>query len=311
MRSFEAAKPTTFRINTLKGAMEPAREQLAAAGFQTQRIAWYRDALTLRSGRLRDLQETELYRTGALYVQSLPSMLPPLILDPKPGETILDLTAAPGSKTTQIACLMQGQGRLVANDNKKIRFFKLRANCAMQGASFVETTLRYGEAFGREWPNTFDRVLADVPCSAEGRFDVNEPKSIGYWKPMKVREMARKQKRLLWSAIQTLKIGGTLVYSTCTFAPEENELVINWALQKFGKAIRVEPITLDLSNVSSGLAAWDKVTFDPSVKLVRRILPGPEMEGFFLAKLSKQKETGPDDSFDREQGGEREPSDEE
>ena len=220
-------------------------------------------------------------------------------------------TAAPGSKTTQIACLMQGRGRLVANDNNKVRFFKLRANLQMQGAGFVETTLRYGEAFGREHPNTFDRVLADVPCSAEGRFDVNDPKSFGFWKPMKVREMARKQKRLLWSAIQTLKAGGTLVYSTCTFAPEENELIINWALKKFGNAIRVEPITLDLSNVSSGLAGWDKITFDPSVKLVRRILPVPEMEGFFLAKISKQKETAPDDSFSREEAGESEPSDEE
>lgn len=294
IRSFELERPTTFRVNTLKANSELVREQLASAGFQTQRIAWYKEAFQLRSGRLRELQETEIYKTGCIYVQSLPSMLPPLILDPKPGEAVLDLTAAPGSKTTQIACLMQGRGRLVANDNNKIRFFKLRANLQMQGAAFVETTLRYGEAFGREFPETFDRVLADVPCSAEGRFDVNDPKSFGFWKPMKVREMARKQRRLLWSAIQALKIGGSLVYSTCTFAPEENESVLQWALQKFGKAICLEPVALELSNCASGLPNWDKITFDPSIKRARRILPNAEMEGFFVAKLAKRASTAGD-----------------
>ncbi len=306
IRSFETPKPTTFRVNTLKAKTPAVRKQLSSAGFQTQRVAWYPDALILQSGRLRDLQETDLYRTGCIYVQSLPSMLPPLVLEPKPGETILDLTAAPGSKTTQIACLMNGQGRLVANDNNKIRFFKLRANLEMQAAGFVETTLRYGEAFGREFPNTFDRVLADVPCSAEGRFDANDPKSFGFWKPMKVREMARKQKRLLYSAIQALKPGGVLVYSTCTFAPEENEAVIHWVLEKFGRAVSVEPVALQLTNTAAGLSRWDKWEFNPAVRLTKRVLPGPEMEGFFLAKLRKHTETKQEGSFGSDEAGGRE-----
>lgn len=290
IRSFEEKPPTTFRVNTLKAHVDSVREALAAAGFQTQRVSWYKEALILRSGRLRELQETDVYKQGLIYVQSLSSMLPALILDPKSGEAVLDLTAAPGSKTTQIACLMQGKGQLVANDNNKVRFFKLRANLALQGVSNAETTMRYGEAFGREHPDSFDRVLADVPCSAEGRFDAHEPKSYRFWKPTKVKEMAHKQKGLLASAIHALRPGGVLVYSTCTFAPEENEGVIDWALNKFSDAVSLEPVALGFSNHMPGIAAWDKGEFDRRIALTRRILPTEDMEGFFIAKLRKSSQ---------------------
>ncbi len=287
LKSFTGPKPTTFRVNTLKSTPEATRERLTAQGFKLERVQWYRDAMILQDGRLRELQETEPYKTGAIYVQSLSSMLPPLVLEPKPGETVLDLTAAPGSKTTQLACLMEGRGRIVANDNNKIRFFKLRATVELQGARNVETTLRYGEAFGRELPETFDRVLADVPCSTEGRFDVSDPTSYKFWKPGKVREMARKQKRLIWSAVEALRPGGVLVYSTCTFAPEENEMVVHWALEKFKETLALEPIPLGLSNCLPGLVEWEGKALHPSLKLTRRIVPTEEMEGFFVARLRK------------------------
>ena len=287
LTTFTRSKPTTFRANTLKAGPARVREQLADAGFRVERVPWYPDAMILRSGRLRELQETLLYAGGMIYVQSLSSMLPPLILEPQPGESVLDITAAPGSKTTQMACLMRGSGRLVANDNNKVRFFKLKANVEQQGAANVEATLRYGEAFGREHPDAFDRVLADVPCTAEGRFLASEPKTFGYWKPAKIKAMAYKQKQLLYAALCALKPGGLLVYSTCTFAPEENEGVIHWALKKFEGRVAVEPLTLSLPNMAAGLPEWDGVVFDPSVRGTKRVLPTDDMEGFFLARLRK------------------------
>ncbi|MBI2093707.1 MAG: RsmB/NOP family class I SAM-dependent RNA methyltransferase [Candidatus Omnitrophica bacterium] len=287
--SFIEAKPTTFRVNTLVASIEPIRQALSEAGFLTERVNWYPDAMILRRGRLRDLQTLELYRDGKIYVQSLSSMLPPLILDPQPGETVLDIAAAPGSKTTQIACLMKAQGRLIANDNNRIRFFKLKANVSQQKALNVELSLRYGETIGRSLPESFDRVLVDAPCSSEGRFLASEPASYRYWKPMKIKEMAHKQKRLLFSAISALKPGGLLVYSTCTFAPEENEAVLHWALERFAEMIEIEPFPLGFSNHLPGLTQWEGVRYHPTLSRARRILPTDEMEGFFIARLRKLK----------------------
>ncbi|MBI4114971.1 MAG: RsmB/NOP family class I SAM-dependent RNA methyltransferase [Candidatus Omnitrophica bacterium] len=285
--TFTEARPTTFRVNTLKASPEVLQERLEHQSFRLEKVSWCPGAFILRSGRLRELQETETYKKGEIYVQSLSSMIPAIVLDPQPGEKILDLTAAPGSKTTQIAHLMKGEGQIVANDNNKIRFFKLKANIELQGITNVELTLRHGESFGREHPESFDRILLDAPCSAEGRFLVHEPSSFHYWKPAKVKEMMRKQKGLLFSAVSALKPGGVLVYSTCTFAPEENEGIVSWAFDKFPGVIEIESIKLPLTNQGSGLTAWEGVSFNPSVKRTVRILPTPDMEGFFVARLRK------------------------
>jgi 16S rRNA (cytosine1407-C5)-methyltransferase len=285
--TFAEKKPTSFRVNTLKAATDIVKNELEKQNFRLERVSWYPDAFILRQGCLRDLQETQIYQKGEIYVQSLNSMLPPLMLTPEPGENILDLTAAPGSKTTQIACLMQGKGRILANDNNKVRYFRLKANVEMQAATNVETSLRYGESFGKLYPEKFDRVLLDAPCSAEGRFDIHEPASYRYWKPSKIREMVRKQKKLFFSAILTLRSGGVLVYSTCTFAPEENEGVLDWALEKFEGQIEVETIRFPLANQMQGLASWGGGMFRPSVKKSVRILPNAQMEGFFIAKIKK------------------------
>ncbi len=287
VNTFAQEKPTTFRVNTLKAKSAEIEEKLSGSGFQIHRISWYPDAFLIRKGTLRDLQATDFYKKGEIYVQSLPSMIPPLVLLPASGDYVLDLTAAPGSKTTQMACLMNGEGKILANDNNKPRFFRLKSNVELQGAPNIELSLHYGETFGKKFPETFDKILLDAPCSAEGRFEASEPSSFGYWKPSKVYEMAKKQKKLLFSALHALKPGGTLVYSTCTYAPEENEGVLNWALQKFGDAVKVEPVSVQLPNQMSGITSWEKESFNPAVKKAVRILPNQQMEGFFIAKLSR------------------------
>lgn len=285
--SFARPKPTTFRVNTLKADAAAIRERLEHEGFGLEPVSWCREAFIVRKGSLRQLQDTEAYREGRLYVQSLSSMLPALVLDPQPGETVLDLTAAPGSKTTQIACLMRNRGRLVANDSNKVRFFKLKANVERQGATCVELTMLYGETFGKTQPGTFDRVLLDAPCSAEGRFDVREPASYRYWKLRKVHEMASKQKRLLASAIQALKPGGTLVYSTCTFAPEENEGVLGWALERFKGSMEVIHTRSPIAGCQAGLTTWTGKSYDQAVHSTLRVLPTDELEAFFIGKMRR------------------------
>jgi 16S rRNA (cytosine1407-C5)-methyltransferase len=148
--------------------------------------------------------------------------------------------------------------------------------------------MRYGETFGRTQPAQFDRVLLDAPCSAEGRFDVREPKSYRFWKLRKVHEMANKQKRLLASAIQCLKPGGSLVYSTCTFAPEENEAVLDWALERFKGICDVATIRSPITGCLAGLIAWAGKTYHPLLYSTLRVLPTENLEGFFLARLLKK-----------------------
>ncbi len=288
-RAFLASRPTTFRVNRLKMEAAALRQELQGQGFHLETVPWYREAFILRRGTLRDLQETAAYREGRLYVQNLSSMLPVLMLDIQPGQKVLDLTAAPGSKTTQIAAEMQGQGEILANDNNRIRCYKLKANLEMQGCGNVEVKLGYGEAFGRRYPEHFDRVLLDAPCSAEGRFQASEPASYKFWKTHKVHQMARTQRKLLASAIEALRPGGVLVYSTCTFAPEENEGVLDAALERFGNQIRLTPVDFPLKNKMAALTSWEDKDFHADIaRCALRILPNNEMEGFFVARLEKQ-----------------------
>lgn len=279
--------PTTFRVNTLHANPEEVEEHLRSKGFNLLRLSWYPQGFILKGDRLRDLQQTTLYRDGAIYVQSLSSMIPVLILDPQPGEHILDLAAAPGSKTTQIAAHMQAKGTLIANDAHRVRSYRLKANLKSQGAAYVQVSVRPGETFGHTHRDTFDRVLLDAPCSTEGRFNLNNPASYRYWKPSKIHEMAHKQKRLLGAAIAAAKPGGIIVYATCTFAPEENEAVLQWALERFGDMVAVEAIRLPVPNTMPGLTRFGDKEWSESLQCAMRILPTAEMEAFFIARLRK------------------------
>lgn len=285
--TFTERRPTTFRANLLKITSTALAEALSEQGFETQQVPWCDYAFILRNKSLRDLQETPEYEQGKLYVQNLSSMVPPLILEAKPGENVLDMTAAPGGKSMQIAMMMRGEGKLIANDNSKVRFFKLKANVERQGVKNIELSLKYGESFGKYFQGHFDRILLDAPCSTEGKFYTSKPSSYKYWRPAKTKEMARKQKRLLYAAFESLKKGGTLVYSTCTFSPHENEWILSWAHRKFGDAFSVEQINLPFENFTEGLTSYRGKDLHPSIKNARRILPTETMEPFFVAKIKR------------------------
>jgi len=209
------------------------------------------------------------------------------VLDPQAGEKVLDLTAAPGSKTSEIAALMHQDGELIANDNNKIRFFKLKHNMDILGVN-AKLRMEHGGSLCHEYPEYFDKILLDAPCSAEARFIADDPKTHGYWKEQKIKEMAYKQWGLLLAAWSALKPGGILVYSTCTFAPEENELQITKFLERVGNG---ELLNIDLSEIKRlpCVKLWKEKKVNPEVvKKAMRILPIKEIEGFFVAKLRKQ-----------------------
>jgi 16S rRNA (cytosine1407-C5)-methyltransferase len=294
-RSFESTfveRPTTFRVNTIKADKAEVLRELSQAGFGTHKVPWYSDAFILRGKTKRELTELSMYSEGKIYIQSLASMVPPLVLDPQPGERILDLTAAPGSKTSQIAAMMQTQGELVANDNNKVRFFKLKHNMEQLGVATEREgwtfTLRleHGTGLCKEYPEYFDKILLDAPCSAEARFVEGKPKSFGFWKERKIKEMAYKQRQLLFSAWNALKPGGTLVYSTCTFAPEENEVQISRLLER-NDDVEVLPVAIDGLKSLPCITEWKNKTLHTGVKQTLRIKPDDTIEGFYIAKLKK------------------------
>jgi 16S rRNA (cytosine1407-C5)-methyltransferase len=285
LESFLAKKPTTFRINYLKTDLVTLRNKLIQEGIRFNEPNFPKGAFILKSS-FKDLQHSLAYAQGLIYVQNVSSMLSVIVLEPAPSDKILDLCAAPGAKTTQIASMAK-DAEIIAFEKEHIRHCKLQANLKIQGAGFVKTFAMDGFWVRKKFPEYFDKILADVPCSAEGLFDLNNPRSYKYWKEKKVRELMHKQKDLLHSAFFALKPGGILVYSTCTISPEENEEVINWFLDKFKDKVEILPISLPLNNVYHGLTSWQKRQYSAALRFTKRILPNEFMEAFFIAKLRK------------------------
>ncbi len=280
-----------FRINTLRHAIEPTVHALRALGLDLQPLPWREDAFCVPGDQRSALTRSTLSEDAAIYVQNPASMLPVQLLDPQRTDWVLDLAAAPGSKTHQLACAMNNEGRISAVEAVRGRFFKLKHNLERLGVTNTRCYLKDGAKVWRSCPEQFDRVLLDAPCSSEGQFNCEQPDKHQFWSEKKIREMSRKQKRLLFSAVQSLKPGGVLVYSTCSFAPEENELIIAAMLHRFAGALEVEEITLPCANWQPGLSHWRDETINTQLHNARRIVPDGLMEGFFVCRLRKVAST--------------------
>lgn len=289
--TFAARRPTSLRVNTLKATSEEVEQSLKELGLSATKVAFIANAYILEGvafETLGILMKSELYTLGKVYVQNLSSMIPPLLLEPMPNEKVLDIAAAPGSKTTQMAAMMQNTGEIVANDLSQIRIYKLNANLKGQGVSNTRTVRMPGQILWRKYPEYFDRALVDVPCSLEGTMQCDNPKSYEQWSVHKVKFLSQRQKFLLRSAVTATKLGGTIVYSTCTLAPEENEEVISWILDKEAGNIELLPIELPGIETMDGVTQWGNgLPYDERVVMCKRILPSALMEGFFVAKFRK------------------------
>lgn len=293
LKSFSQVKPTTLRVNTLKITPEELVQRIQNKGVLLQSVSWNPIAYIVLRPTLRELTELSEYKDGLFYVQSLSSMIPPIVLDPKPGERILDIAAAPGSKTTQIAALMQNKGLIVANDTSHIRRYRLEANMQIQGVSIAQISKLDARGIWQEYPEYFDKTLVDVPCSMEGRFLTSNQKTYKDWSQKKVKMLSQLQRWILRSAISATKPGGIIVYSTCTLSPEENEDVISWALEKENDAISLESISIDGLSSEPGVRTWGTKKYNESISHTMRIYPSDTMEGFFIAKIRKLRSSVP------------------
>ena len=265
---YKAQRPVTLRVNNLKTSLEKAKEKLDEAQIEYETISWYEKALIIKNVREEEIRKLEIYENGEIYLQSLSSMLPPIILEPKAGENILDMTAAPGGKTTEIAALTENKAYITACEKNKIRAERLKFNLQKQGVKsaniMVEDARKLSDYF------SFDKILLDAPCSGSGTeniFDKNFSKEL-------VERSVKFQEELLSKALKILKPGGEMVYSTCSILKQENEKVLERVLSK-GNA-QIEPITVqDIEVLPSKIA--ETIT----------VCPTENYEGFFVTKIKK------------------------
>jgi 16S rRNA (cytosine1407-C5)-methyltransferase len=223
---------------------------------------------------------------GEVYIQNAASWLPVLALDPKPGDVILDVCAAPGGKASHIQAITLNQSKLTCNDNSKPRLLKLQRNMERLGADATYTLCDATRLSRTFQPATFDRILLDAPCSGEGLMTLDDLKLFDSWSVAHIRRLSDLQKKILSESWQLLKPGGTLVYSTCTMAPEENEAVIDYFLRKNPDA-QLEPLNFPLENRMPALISWNDKPYTNDLSPCLRLVPGKLTEAFFVAKLKK------------------------
>lgn len=283
----------SIRVNELKISSVELKKRLEAKGWKIrQPIMDHSEIIVVDSG----LEPGEIGRSfehllGYYYVQEISSMMPSIVLNPKPHERVLDLCASPGSKTTQMAAMMKNTGLIIANEVEFGRMKILSSNLERCGVTNAVITKKDGAVLCNRFAKQgfeFDKILVDAPCSGEGTLRSNSKTAV-MWNPKGIGKMSRIQKRLLSSAFKVLKIGGELVYSTCTYAPEEDEEVIDFILKESGGNVKIEKINLPIKH-HRGISQWQEKEYLEDVKGCCRIFPFDEnTEGFFITKLRKVK----------------------
>lgn len=273
----------SFRINTLKAERDEVL--LLLKDLKIKPLPFYNDGFTCE-GKAK-LGNHITHNLGLIYVQEVASMIPVVVLDPQPGEVVLDLCAAPGSKATQIAQAMMNTGLMIANELSRKRIRGLMFNCKRCGLLNEVIISLHGQRIDKVLPDYFDRILIDAPCSAEGT--IRKSKAVLYhWGLRNIQTMAKIQKGLIVAGFRALRAGGTLLYSTCTVAPEENEAVVAYLLEKFPEA-ELMPIRIPHFKTRSGITRWHGESFDKKLEQCTRVLPQDnDTAPFFLAKITKR-----------------------
>lgn len=264
----------SIRINTLKTTADEMKKRL---GLKKQ-IPWCKEGFWISGMSIGNLNEHFL---GYIYIQEAASMIPPIILNPNENDIVLDMCASPGSKTTQMAAMMNNSGLIVANDVSFIRLKPLSINIQRCGVTNAIITLMEGRFFKTK----FDKILVDAPCSGTGTIRKSYQPLVE-WGPNLIRQMAGIQKQLIDTAFALLNENGTLVYSTCSMEPEENEGVIDFLLNKHNNA-KLEKININLKS-SNPVLEFEGKKYSSEIKKCLRIWPQDnDTDGFFIAKITK------------------------
>ena len=270
IEGYSKQRSVTLRVNTIKSNKQSIKQKLQKSDIEVEEVSWYDDALIIKNVREDEIKKLDIYENGEIYLQSLSSMLPPIILEPNAGENILDMAAAPGGKTTQIGAITQNKAFITACEKNKIRAERLKYNLQKQGVGCVNVMLEDARKLSDFF--SFDKILLDAPCSGSGTmsiFDSSFNKEL-------IDRSSKTQEELLRKALTILKSGGEMVYSTCSIFAQENELVLKKVLQKVGaEIVQIEPFT-------------EIPLLPTSIDGVMCVCPTEFYEGFFVAKIRKK-----------------------
>ncbi len=274
VQGYKAERLVTLRVNTIKSDSQEVKKSLKSNHILFRTVPWYENALIVENARENAVRELEIYKQGKIYLQSLSSMIPPIVLGPEENECILDMAAAPGGKTTEIAALSHNKAQITACEKNKIRAERLKYNIEKQGAHafvMVEDARKMDDFF------SFDKILLDAPCSGSGTISLFDEKLEKRISEELVERSAKTQQAMLNKAIKLLKPHHELVYSTCSVLEQENENIINFALSKGN--VELVPIEQD----------FEGITMLPAkLKGTVCVCPNELYEGFFVAKLRKK-----------------------
>ena len=275
LEGYSQKRPVTLRANTLKADITDIKNIFDKLQISYKEVSWYKDALILENTSEDQIKNLEIYQNGEIYLQSLSSMIPPLVISPKENENILDMAAAPGGKTTQMLALSQNKAFITACEKNKIRAERLQYNLNKQGANRVNVMIKDARQLDDFF--SFDKVLLDAPCSGSGTISIFDKKLESTFTEDLVNRSSKVQHDLLKKAITLLKPGHEMVYSTCSILAKENENI----LRKFIDFKQLEILPIDVSIFS------DAILLPTSIEGTLCIGPSDLYEGFFVARLRK------------------------
>lgn len=274
---YKTDRKVTFRVNTLKSTVLEIEKILNELKIEYEKVIWSDEAFIIKEEKENKIEELDIYKEGKIYMQSLSSMLPPIILNPQENTDILDMTAAPGGKTTQIAALTNNKSHITACEMNSIRCEKLKYNIEKQGASCVYVMQKDSRKIDDFF--SFDQILLDAPCSGSGTLNFEDKNIEKYFTNKLIEKSVLSQVTLLKKAIRILKPGNTMIYSTCSILEKENEEVIKKVLEKN----KIEIVPIEFKGKESIPCLPIKIEGTMCV------CPNDIYEGFFVAKIRKIK----------------------
>lgn len=272
---YKIKRKTTFRVNTIKSTTQEIDKILLGNNIKFEKVVWSKDAYILTDKAEKELENLDIYKDGKIYMQSLSSMLPPIILEPKADLDILDMAAAPGGKTTQMAAISENKANITACEMNAIRAEKLKYNIEKQGANSVYIMIRDARRIDDFF--RFDQILLDAPCSGSGTINLNDTNIEKFFTEKLINKSISAQTSLLKKALTILKSGQEMVYSTCSILREENEDV----LRKVMKEFKCEIVPIEFEGIE------DLPLLPTDIKGTICVCPTEYYEGFFVAKIKK------------------------